>query len=514
MRRIIPAVVAGALALGFGTASAQTSMTLRDRLVVVGSSSSASLTGLLTRSFTERHAGVLPPIVQSLGSARALELFCTGVGPQTPDIVVSTRRMPHAMVESCNGNGVRDIVELQIGYGAVVIAARRGEAAPALTSRQVWTALAAEQPRNDEFVPNRARLWSDVAPGLPRTDIRMILPAQDSGTHVLFDDLVMEAGCRQVKEIRLIFEANYRRAKCVTDRTDGVVRIVPAAEVPAALMAATPGTLAVMTYDQLVASGGNFVAVSLDGTVPNARTIANEDYDQVRVFYLYAKRQHSRNQSGVGVVRGIHEFLDEATSEGAGGPGGWDGYQTARDTLQKEASGLYMLALSVDTFSGVEFAPARGEMRSAIRGYASTVVSSDWPAMQAGTPSQASDTAFQRLTRTFLDLNGETPGQQALQQKIGDWLGGVAEARIARLSVTSRSLAGLIWMLVLTVSVSVIAFQWFFGGGNAAMHFAMGSVIAVIVGLVLLVSLKLAFPYAGDHALLTPRPFLALMEVQ
>ena len=194
--------------------------------------------------------------------------------------------------------------------------------------------------------------------------------------------------------------------------------------------------------------------------------------------------------------------------------GAWDGYQTARDTLQKEASGLYMLALSVDTFSGAEFAPARGEMRSAIRGYASTVVSSDWPAMQAGTPSQASDTAFQRLTRTFLDLNGRTPGQQALQEKIGDWLGGVAEARIARLSVTSRSLAGLIWMLVLTVSVSVIAFQWFFGGGNAAMHFAMGSVIAVIVGLVLLVSLKLAFPYAGDHALLTPRPFLALMEVQ
>jgi hypothetical protein len=194
--------------------------------------------------------------------------------------------------------------------------------------------------------------------------------------------------------------------------------------------------------------------------------------------------------------------------------GAWEGYQTARDTLQKEASGLYMLALSVDTFSGADFAATRSEMRAAIRGYASAVVSNDWPSMQSGTPSLASDTAFQRLTRTFLDVNGETAGQQALQQKIGDWLGGVGEARIARLSVISRSLAGLIWMLVLSVSVAVIAFQWFFGGGNVAMHYAMGTVIAIIVGLVLLVSLKLAFPYAGDHALLTPRPFLALMEVQ
>jgi phosphate transport system substrate-binding protein len=323
LRRIIPAFVAGALALCGSAASAQTTMTLRDRLVIVGSSSSSSLMNLLTRNFGERYAGVLPPVVQSLGSARALELFCTGIGPQTPDIVFSTRRMPRTIVETCLGNGVRDIVELQVGYGAVVIAARRGEPAPALTSRQVWAALAAEQPVNDEFVPNRARLWSDVTPGLPRTPIHVILPSVESGTHVLFDDLVMEAGCRQVKEIRLIFEANYRLSKCVTNRTDGATRVVPAVEVPAVLMAAPPGTLAVMTYDQLVASGGNFVALSLDGTVPTARTISTEEYNQVRSFYVYAKRQHGRNQSGVGVVRGIREFLDETTSEAAGGPGGY-----------------------------------------------------------------------------------------------------------------------------------------------------------------------------------------------
>ncbi len=194
--------------------------------------------------------------------------------------------------------------------------------------------------------------------------------------------------------------------------------------------------------------------------------------------------------------------------------GSWDIFQTARDTLQKEASGLYMLALSVDTYDGATMAGTRAEMRDAIRDYAGAVVQQDWPAMQAGVPSSASDAPFQRMTRVFLDVEGERTAQQVLQQQTAGWLAQVAEARIARLSVQSRTLSGLIWMLVLTVSVAVIAFQWFFGGASAAMHFAMAAVIAVIVGSVLIVSIKLAFPYVGDPALLTPAPFLAMMDLR
>jgi phosphate transport system substrate-binding protein len=56
---------------------------------------------------------------------------------------------------------------------------------------------------------------------------------------------------------------------------------------------------------------------------PSSTSIGSLDYDPARTFYLYAKRQHSRNQQGVGVVRGIREFLLEATSEHAGGPSGY-----------------------------------------------------------------------------------------------------------------------------------------------------------------------------------------------
>ena len=304
-------------------AAAQGTIALRDRLAILTSATATPVAQMLATSFAERYEGVHQPILRSVTATMALDMFCSGLGPQTPDVVVTVRRMPRAMQENCLANGVRDIIELELGLGAVVLAVRRGEPTPALTSRQLWEALAEERVVQDEFVPNRLSLWSDINPTLPRNEIRVVMPDDQNGTTALFEDLVLEGGCRNVKAIRLLFEASYRRSKCITLRDDGRVRHVPAIEVPAALLASPPGTIGVLSYDQLLASGGNFVALSLDGVLPTQATIFSQDYIATRMLYIYAKRQHARMQQGVGVVRGIREFLTEATSEAAIGPGGY-----------------------------------------------------------------------------------------------------------------------------------------------------------------------------------------------
>lgn len=194
--------------------------------------------------------------------------------------------------------------------------------------------------------------------------------------------------------------------------------------------------------------------------------------------------------------------------------GAWNIYETSRETLQKEAGGLYMLALSVDTFNAPGQEGLRNNMRAAIRNYAADVVSNDWPSLKVGLPAIGSDQAFAALSRVFLDAGPVTPAQEALAQNIPSWIATVADARIGRLSVMTRSLSNLIWFLVLTVSVAAIAFQWFFGGPSHGLHYAMGTVTAVIVGGVLLVAVKLAHPLVGDAPLLSARPFLELMQVQ
>lgn len=194
--------------------------------------------------------------------------------------------------------------------------------------------------------------------------------------------------------------------------------------------------------------------------------------------------------------------------------GSWDIYRTSRDTLQKESGALYMLAHAVDTYGSADQADARQVMREAIRGYAEAVVTHDWPAMMQGVRPGSSDAAFTRLSRAFFDTEPVTQAQQALAQNTVSWVAQVAEARIDRLSVATRTISLLIWALIMTVSVSVPVFQWFIGSGSLGVHYSMGAVIAIIVGGVLLVSLKLAFPFVGDDPLLSPRPFILLMDIR
>ena len=231
------------------------------------------------------------------------------------------------------------------------------------------------------------------------------------------------------------------------------------------------------------------------------------------VFSIFTEQDFARNAFMASVKFGfvveIYAAVAALTLVGA-----WDIYQTARDTLQKESGALYMLAMSVDTYSAAEQAGLRDAMRAAIRGYAASVVSQDWPALQAGMVSTASDPAFQHLARVYLDAEPMTAAQQALAQNISQWVAQVAEARIGRLSVTSRTLSVLVWFLVMLVSVAVISFQWFFGSQNQGLHYAMGTVTVAIIGCVLLVAVKLAHPFAGDAPLLSARPFLEMMQVQ
>ena len=124
-----------------------------------------------------------------------------------------------------------------------------------------------------------------------------------------------------------------------------------------------------------------------------------------------------------------------------------------------------------------------------------------------------SDVEFQRLTRAFFDAEPLTSAQQALAQNVVGWIAQVSEARIARLSQHSRTFGTLIWILVLTVSVAVLVFQWFVGSASNGVHYAMGGVIALIVGVVIMVSGKMAFPFNGAPPFLSPAPFYQMMAV-
>jgi hypothetical protein len=193
--------------------------------------------------------------------------------------------------------------------------------------------------------------------------------------------------------------------------------------------------------------------------------------------------------------------------------GSWGIYQNARDNLQRETGALYMLAVAVPSYAEPEQAARRQEMYAAIRGYAGAVAAVDWRNMQLANNISGSDAEFERLARAFLDARPANEAQQALAQNVAAWVAQVADGRLARLSANSRSFGALIWTLVLVVSVAALAFQAFVGSVGTLLHQVMTGSIALIVGTVLAVSAKLAFPFTGDAPFLSPTPFMQLTRV-
>jgi len=162
----------------------------RDYISAVGSSTVYPFATAAGEKFAEATGNKVPKI-DSTGTGGGFERFCQGVGGDTPDIANASRRIKKKEFDSCAANGVKDIVEIQIGIDGIAL----GEAARGpgfkLTEEDVYKALAA----NPYGKPNTAKTWKDVNPALPAVGISVFGPPSTSGTYDAFKELIMGKGC-------------------------------------------------------------------------------------------------------------------------------------------------------------------------------------------------------------------------------------------------------------------------------------------------------------------------------
>ncbi len=135
----LAAAVIGAMS---ATAHAQSA---RDSITIVGSSTVYPFTTTVAEQFG-RQGQFKTPKVESTGTGGGIKLFCNGVGPQFPDIANASRRIRPAELQSCAQNGVKDVVEVKVGYDGIVIAENKGGTSMNLTRKDVYLALAKKVP--------------------------------------------------------------------------------------------------------------------------------------------------------------------------------------------------------------------------------------------------------------------------------------------------------------------------------------------------------------------------------
>ncbi len=311
-----------ALVLMFGLSSMAEAQSARDYISIVGSSTVYPFATVVAEQFGKTSPFKTPKI-ESTGSGGGLKLFCAGVGVEHPDITNASRRIKKSEFEQCQANGVKDIVEVKIGYDGIVVANSKSAEPFKLTRKDIFLALAKEVPDpkgSKTLVPNPYKTWKDVNPALPAKKIEVLGPPPTSGTRDAFSELVMEAGAKSFDWIAAIRKEDKKRFKAIahTIREDGAY--IEAGENDNLIvqkLVANPDALGIFGFSFLDQNTDKIQGSFIEGVQPTFEAIASGQYPVSRPLFFYVKKAH------VDVIPGIREYLAEFTSDKAWGPNGY-----------------------------------------------------------------------------------------------------------------------------------------------------------------------------------------------
>lgn len=292
----------------------------RDQIRIVGSSTVYPFTTAVAENFGKT-SGMKTPVVESTGTGGGFKLFCAGVGEDTPDFTNASRPIKKSEFETCQKNGVTDIVEIKVGFDGLTIANAKSGMATSFTKQQIFLALAKQVPDKDgKLIDNPYKMWNEVDASLPAEKIEVLGPPPTSGTRDSFAELVMEKGAEAFDSLKELKTSDAKAFETVwkSIRTDGAY--VEAGENDNLIvqkLEANPKAFGVFGYSFLEQNEDKLQAASVEGATPTFETIASGDYKVSRPLFIYAKKQH------VDTVPGMAEFVAEYASDKAIGEDGY-----------------------------------------------------------------------------------------------------------------------------------------------------------------------------------------------
>ena len=286
----------------------------RDYITAVGSSTVYPFANFAAERFQAANAGMKTPRIESTGTGGGIERFCAGLGAGTPDIVNASRRMKPAEFETCQRNGVTDIVEVQIGIDGIALAESVNGPAFRLTREDIYKALAA----NPYGQPNTARTWRDVNPALPAVAISVYGPPSTSGTYDAFKELILGEGCLANPEMKALKGSDKDRFDQICHTLRGAPEYVEQGENDNLIiqkLTRNTTSLGIFGFSYLDANRSQVRDVPIDGVEATTATIAAGNYPGSRPLYVYVKKAH------IAVIPGLQKYLQTLIELAAtGGP--------------------------------------------------------------------------------------------------------------------------------------------------------------------------------------------------
>lgn len=309
-------------AAGLSILMAGPALAARDYISIVGSSTVYPFSTVVAEQFGKASGGKTPKI-ESTGTGGGFKLFCGGVGVEHPDISNASRAIKESEMKTCADNGVKEIVEVKVGYDGIAIANAKAAPEFKMSTKDIFLALAKEVPDPKDpskMIANPYKTWKDVNAELPANKIEVLGPPPTSGTRDAFLELVMEVGAEKIDSLKALKKSDAKAFAKVfnTIREDGAY--VEAGENDNLIiqkLQSNPNALGIFGFSFLDQNTDTVKGATIDGKAPTFEGIADGSYPVSRPLFFYVKKAH------VEVIPGIKGYLAEFTSEKAWGKDGY-----------------------------------------------------------------------------------------------------------------------------------------------------------------------------------------------
>ena len=286
----------------------------RDSIRAVGSSTVYPFAKQVAENFARSTPGAKSPLIESTGTGGGIQLFCSGLGPDTPDMANASRRMKVSEFESCQANGVEEVIELQVGLDGIAFASATDGISLNLSPKIVYEALAANPYGGEQT----AKTWADVDASLPAIPILVYGPPSTSGTRDALKELVLEAGCKSNPEMSALKETDEDKYDqvCTEVRSDGAY--VDQGEQDNLIVQkieTNPNSVGIFGFSYLEENADKVKGLPMNGVDPTYENISSFEYPGARPLFVYVKKAHLR------AIPGLDAFLQEwVKSWGVDGP--------------------------------------------------------------------------------------------------------------------------------------------------------------------------------------------------
>ena len=160
----------------------------------------------------------------------------------------------------------------------------------------------------------------------------------------------------------------------------------------------------------------------------------------------------------------------------------------------------------------VVFPPGtRDPLRDGLKQYARQVVEVEWPQLRARSVDPITMTAFDTLEQSYAAVEPTTRKQQEVMKQSRKILAEIRDKRGLRVLRSLGSLPVLLWAVTLLGTAASIVLSWVLGSTNINAQMMMSILTTLLMTSVVLVVLKLSYPFSGEYGI-QPTPYLVFIK--